>query len=209
MAQVAAEVDIANLAGGLLKNKPVVSISPPDEDSKLAKAAAKWYDTIRRAALAEHPWNFALKRASIAAESQAPEFEYLYKYEQPRDYIRLVKAGETWYSELDYEDEDGFILINETGPLRLKYVFDQKDVKKFSGLFVLFFAQLLAAAMSYEVTGNSALGEALNKEAAITLQKAKSVDGQNRPPRRIQRTRTLEARRSRGRFRDWQRWGPN
>jgi len=210
MAQVSAPLDMANLALGHLKHKAITSINPPDKDSKGAKAAAKWYDTIRRSALADHPWNFACKRATIAAEADAPIFEWSTKFEQPDDYIRLVKVGEVWWSDFDYEDEDGYILTNEPGPLYLKYIYDQKDLTKWSPKFVLYMSLHYASAMAYEVTGNASLGEGLKKEAEKILQVGQSIDGQNRPPRRIERIGMIAARRGRGgRYRGWERWGDN
>lgn len=209
MPKAAAPIDIVNLALGHLKHKAVNSITPPDSNSKGAEEGAKWYDDIRRYALSKHGWNFAFKRAQLAAAVTAPEYEYLYKYELPNDYIRLASIGDSWCSGIDYEDEDFYLLTNEAGPLKIKYVYDLKEVVKFSPAFTMAFSMYLAGAMAYGVTGNATLKDILWAQADKVVAEAKSIDGQNRPPRRISRSRMLEARQARGRYRDWRSWGDN
>lgn len=207
MTKATAPVDIVNLALGHLKHKAVTSITPPDEGSKGAAAGAKWYDDILRYTLSKHSWNFAIKRVNIAAETTAPEYEYSYKYELPNDYIRTLNIGENWYDEIDYEDEGGYLLTDEAGPLKLRYIFFQEQVTKFSSPFIIAFSLYLGGAMAYEVTGNATLKDILWKQADQVVQEAKSIDGQNRPPRRVTRSPLLEARQNRGRYRDYRRWG--
>lgn len=208
MAKPSSQTAIANLALGHLKIDPVVSIDPPDSDSKAATAAAKWYDQARRDTLEAHPWNFASKRTSIASESSAPAFEYTKKYQVPPDFIRVNRIGEKWDDPiLDFEIEQDYILCDESTPLKLKYVYDIKDVSKFSPKFITALSYKLAAFLAYEMTGNASLVEAMENQFERAMTQAASVDGQNRPTRRIQRSRLRDARRNVGRYRDAQNWG--
>ena len=125
MAKPTSPTEIVNLALRLLKTDPVLSIDRPDDDSKEAEAGAAWYDQARREVLEDHPWNFASKRASIASDADAPEFEYTARYELPADFIRLNRIGENWDDpEQDYEIEGDYILANVDTPLMLVYVWD-------------------------------------------------------------------------------------
>lgn len=208
MATPNSKTAIANLALGHLKTDPVVSIEPPDEDSKAAQASAKWYDQARRDTLEAHPWKFASKRKNIVADAVPPLFEYSGRYELPPDFIRVNRIGESWDDpEGDYELEDGFILCNEGSPLKLVYVYNLTDTSKFSPKFITSLSYKLAAFMAYEITGNAALVGAMEEQFTRSLTQAASVSGQNRPTRRVEHSRLRQARQMQARGRDWRRWG--
>jgi len=208
MAKPSSKTAIANLALGHMKIDPVVSIDPPDSDSKAAQSAEKWYDQARRDTLEAHPWNFASKRISVASEATTPAFEYTKKYQLPPDFIRVNRVGELWQDPVtDFEIEDGYILCDETSPLKLCYVYNIEDVSKFSPKFITALSSKLAAFMAYEMTGNASLVEAMENQYERALTSAASVDGQNRPTRRVQRSKRRDARKNVGRYRNWQSWG--
>ena len=64
---MASEVDIANRALQKLGAESIVSLT---QDSENARACNLCYEPIRDAELRAHPWNFAIKRASLAADSK-------------------------------------------------------------------------------------------------------------------------------------------
>lgn len=201
------KTEIANLANRHLKNDTVLNIDPPD-DSKAAASMAAFYDQARRSVLEDHPWNFASKRITITAEVEEPEFEYTKKYQLPPDFIRVNRIGEKWDDpELDYEIEDGYILCDVESPLKLVYVYNLTDVAKFSPKFITAFSYKLAQFTAHDITGNPAVIAAMSAEYDKEIAQAASVDGQNRPTRRIQRSRIADARRNNGRFKNWQSWG--
>ncbi len=199
---------IANLALGHLKTDPVVSIDPPDDDSKAAQAMAKWYDQARRDTLEAHPWKFASKRKEILADATDPLFGWDARYELPPDYIRVNYIGEDWRNPItDYDIESNFIICNEASPLQLVYVYNLVDTSKFSPKFITALSYKLAALAGYEITGNAALVGAMEGQFTGSFSAAASIAGQNRPTRRVEHSKIREARMGRSRFRDWQRWG--
>jgi hypothetical protein len=208
MAKPSSETAVVNLALGHLKVDPIISISPPDPDSKEAAAGAKWFDQARRHVLEDHPWKFAQKRASLVAESDEPEFEWDNKFELPNDYIRLNRLGEDWDNPiLDYEIEGKYVLCNEAAPLLIVYGYDLKDITKFSPKAITAMSYALASFMSYEITGNASMRDDMWAAYKEALSTAASVAGQNRPTRRIQRSRLAEARRNGASARNWRSWG--
>ncbi len=195
MAKPSSKVAIWNLSLSHLKTDPVVNIDPPDSDSKPASVGAKWYDQARRHTLEDHPWKFASKRAILVNETTGPEFEYAYKYELPSDFIRVSRIGQNWEDPVtDYEIEGNYILCNVPPPLYLKYVWDLEDVSKFSPKFVTTLSYKGAAFGAYEITGNANAVDAMEAQYAASLTSAASVQGQNRPTRRIEHSRIKEAR---------------
>lgn len=210
MATPNAKTKIVNLALGHLKIDAITSIDPPDADSKAALAGAKWYDQARRDTLEAHPWKFASKPIHLVADPVSPLFEYDKKYELPPDFIRICYVGNDYrFPVRDFDIQGNFIVCNETSPLPMVYVYDFSDATKFSPKFITSMSYRLASFMAYEMTGNAQLVEAMDGQFTKSLTQAASVSGQNRPTRRVQRSRLAEARRSIGRYDDWRSWGDN
>jgi hypothetical protein len=193
MSRVTTKTGVANLANSLLKTDAVTNIDPPDADSKPAKLASRWYEDTRREVLAEHNWDFAIKRVQVSA-SAAPVFgPYAYKYQLPSDYIRVATLGDEQNPETEYEVEDGFILCNVPAPLNLRYVYDFETVTQFSPKFLTAFVTKLAAHMAYELTGNRSMVAEMEAAYDKMLSTAQTLDGQQNPPKRVQRSRWTAA----------------
>lgn len=208
MAAPSSETAIANMALRHLKIDAVISINPPDEDSKAASAAAAWYDQARQDTLEAHPWKFASRRRQLVADTTAPLYEWAKKYQLPNDYIRLNYIGTDWRNPIDeYDIEDGYILCNEGSPLCISYVYDLRDATKFSPKFKTTMSYKMAAFMGFELTGNAQLVQAMEAQFSNSFASAASVSGQNRPTRRVEHSRIRDVRRNFGRYRDYKRWG--
>lgn len=195
--------DIANLALRHLKQSPVASIDPPDSSSKAAKSAAAFYDQARRTVLEEHTWNFAKKRTQISESSTTPAFGYDKQYPQPDGFIAVARIG-------TYEDEDNYdlglddddvpvIQCDLTSPINLVWIKDVTTVSRFSPLFIEALSYKLAELMAYDLAGSKTLGERMSQKYEIALSKARTRDGQQRPPKRRQQSKILNARRNMGR----------
>lgn len=199
MARVTTKTGLANLAASLLKVDAVTSIDPPDARSKFAKTANNWYDESLRDVLADHIWNFALKRVQLPADATAPAFGYDVRYLLPADYIRVATIGDEDNPEKDYKVEDGYILTGVSAPLNLRYVYEQTDITKFSPKFIQCFARKLAANMAYEMTGNRTFANEMEQKYIEYLSSATGVDGQESPPtHKIRNSRWRRAKNARG-----------
>jgi hypothetical protein len=208
MATPSSKSAIVNLALGHLKEDEIISIDPPDEDSKAARAGAKWFDQARRDTLESHPWKFASRRRSLLADAEEPGFEYTKRYQLPADFIRIVRIGEDWDAPVeDFDIVGDFIECDVESPLKLVYVYNLTDTTKFSPKYVTSLSYKLAAFMAYEITGNAQLVQAMEGQFVGSLTQAASVSGQNRPTRRVQHSRLKAARNFGQRGGDWRRWG--
>ena len=120
----------------------------------------------------------------------------------------MNRIGEDWDNpEGDYEIEGDYILCDVTTPLKLVYVYDITDVSKFSPKFITSLSFKLGSLMGYEMTGAQSVSEALEARFVSSLTTAASVDGQNRPTRRVQRSKLADARNNTGVNRNWRSWG--
>jgi len=192
------ETEICNLALDHLNQAPIVSITAPNLQ-RIESICARWYDVSRRSCLRMHTWNESQKRVSLAALSTTPEFEYSHEYQLPPDYIRLTMIGPC--NEIkDYAIDGTKLLCREGGPLDFRYVFDNDVVETFSPLFVDLLALELALNLAYPITANINNVQRIKAMRDEKRGEAFSVDGQERPPRRVERSNFIRARRRIGSY---------
>lgn len=192
-------VDVCSLALIQLKQDSIVELDPPS--SMAEKFCALAYHQVRRSTLRKHTWNFAGKRIVLTpASDQTPAFGFSHAYLLPPDFIRFIgrydEEGEITSFE-DFEIENGYLLYDgeDNSGINVRYVYDHDTVGKFDPLFLDLFVLDLAIALAPKFSGTENRQAALIKMRDAVFAEAKSVDGQERPPRRKQRSKWLERRR--------------
>lgn len=192
----AAPVDIANMALDLLGQPPVASINPP-ENTDAAKLVARHYDAVRQAVLRKYVWNFAKKRITCTRNG-TPAFDFSDAYALPNDFVRLLSInGDTELQQTtDYDIQGRDILLNASGAtsVKLRYIRDEKDVNKWDALFRNIVILTLASQCAYQLTKQKSVVERIEGLLKLELPDAVSIDGQERPPQRIQRSKAIAAR---------------
>ena len=186
------KVDICNMALDHLHVAPITSIDAPT--TKEERIVSRWYDNTRRAVLRMHTWNFAIKSTTITALVSPPDIDWSHQYNLPADYIRIVRIGDKFCPIRHYDIQDDKLLINAEGPLQVRYVFDNTTIADYEPLFIETLALDLAVNLAFPLTGNLQI---LNNLKALRDEKrmmAYHVDGQERPPRRRERSRFKRAR---------------
>ena len=205
---VNSSTDIANLALDLLSGSQIQSIDSPT--SATESLIARWYDTTRRKVLREHPWGFATKRIVLAPDSADPAFGYSAAFSVPSDFLRLLDVAtnlsdtqETFLPKKYYQFEQNRILLNDyygdNESLNLIYIFDNTNVSQYDPLFIDLLAHDLALAIAYKVSETNTNVQRLEQLTKTRGMLAKAVEGQERPPTRVERSHALSARRRAGR----------
>jgi hypothetical protein len=194
---ITSSTDICNLALDLLSAGTVQDVENPSNATE--SLLARWYELSRKKLLREHPWNFASKRAAIAASGTAPAFGYGKQFPVPNDFVRLlyvVGDDNQIIPPENYQVENNAILLEtDASSLRLVYIYDIEDVTRFDPMFVNVLAHEIALGIAYKVTesnGNVERVGALRKQMGDL---AKAIDGQERPPIRRQVSKSRAARR--------------
>lgn len=140
--------------------------------------ANEQFSKIRDELLMEHPWNFAMKRATLTATGATPEFEFSYEYSLPADCLRVWS---TQYAEDFYQVEGGKLYSNYSD-IKIKYIAKITDATKFSSIFSELLSLKIASDLCYVLVQSNTLKGVLLQEYAVKLRDARSHDAQENPP---------------------------
>ena len=121
-------VAVANLAlSHLGDDATIVNLDPP-EGSAQAEQAALFYPIARDALLEMYPWNFALRRTTLALLDEDPNTQWRYAYALPSN-VLAVFAGKLDYPSYGFFDRFMIRLIMRMthGPTDPKAVIEFTD----------------------------------------------------------------------------------
>lgn len=192
------EIDICNMALSHLKQAPITQIDPPS--SGVEERCALWYHQIRQETLRSHSWNFAIARTQISPDSSAePPFGFSHAYALPSNWLRFLGRYDdlgTRVQNDDYDIEGRYLLLNgeDNASINVRYITDFKTVIQMDALFRGLFAINLAIVLAPNFSGSEARVKTILEIRKDLEAKATAIDGQERPPRRIQRSKFIEAR---------------
>lgn len=187
-------IDICNLALDRLGQDSIASIDPPV--TKNENICARNYDTTRRELIRGYIFNFSKKLIKLTKDATfAPAFGYSSAFALPNDFIRLLALGNIAINaDTDprfYDFAEGRILTDQdtSGTIDVSYIFNAEDVNKYDPLFIKLLKLSLASAMAYKFTLKNTFVRALETELIDVRASASAVSGQEKPPRRIERSR--------------------
>lgn len=173
-------VDICNRALQKLGAERIISLT---QDSVSARACNLAYEQVRDAELRAHVWNFAVKRAELAADATAPVYGYNYAYTLPSDCIRLLKND---YQEAFYSDkwkiEGRKIITDESAPLPIRYVYRVTDTTIFDTLFIEALSSKMAYEMCEELTQSNSKREGAAADYKTAIREARKINAFENPP---------------------------
>lgn len=181
------EVSICNSALLKIGAAPITSLTQDTVESRLCKEQfAKVRDDLLRA----HPWNFAVKRASLALLAEVPAFGYSYAFALPSDYIRMIKTDiptEQWTIE------SGQFLCN-FNTANVQYIRRVEAVGEFDTSFAEVLACKLAHDICYSLVQSVALKAAIWQDYERKLTHARSFNGQEKAPPQVYAKEWLNSR---------------
>ena len=168
-------VSISNRALTFLGAQPITSL---DDDTKEARSCKRMFEQSRNQVLRGHPWNFAMKRVEIAADTTAPVWGKTNAFSWPSDCLSIyeVDTTEEWIVE------GRKIVTNAEAPLSIIYVYEVDDPTIFDVLFVEAYAYRLAADISYDITASQQVLNNMETLYQRKLAEARLVDAQEALP---------------------------
>ena len=173
-------VTIANMAAARIGTE--TRISSPDDDRFVARTIKAAWDIQRQAAIRDGAWNFAARRAELAAENDADKIIYPWEYgfPLPEKCLRLVEVLDT--SRDDYALEGDTILANTLGPLYIRFLVDVDEPALWDAGFAESFALRLAWRTGRRIAGSAFDQDQCGFEYRQSLSAAKRVDARENPP---------------------------
>lgn len=186
----ASEVAICNSA---LIKLGVETISALSDNNRQALLCNEQYSKIRDKLLYSHPWNFAMKRASLTATATEPEYEFAYEYTLPADCLRVWDSQ--YGPDQDFYQVEGDKLYSNYSDVKIKYISKVTDPTKFSPMFDELCALDLAIDLEYALVQSNSFKNTLLSERQEILRDARSFDGQENPSYPYQDDVFLNARR--------------
>lgn len=175
------KIGIINRALQILGQPSITSLT---ENSRGAKAMNRAYDSIFVTELEAHTWNFAIKRASLAASATAPIHGKSNYFPLPADFLYLAPDETTLNNPMnrDFNIEGHSIVSDEGAPLPIRYVSLSVQESEFSGTFAEAFSCALAMACCEELTNSNAKMQTVSAlyDKAIKLARRRN-DFQNAP----------------------------
>ena len=194
---MASKIEIVNRALVKLGEQRITSI---DDTSKRATVMKDLWDTERDSELRKRRWSFSIRRASLPADSEAPEFGYAVQYSLPADCLRILSIGEyDLTADLsDYTGRIGGIYTVEgrkiltdsgfaeaSGALRLRYIARIEDTTQWDATFVQAFACKLAVEAAEPITQSAQRRDLAWSEYRIALNEATRANAIELPPQAI------------------------
>lgn len=178
---MASKVQIANKALRRLGQAPIQNAG---EGSVAADAINAIWQQVVDEVLSGHPWNCAMTRALLAAESAAPAFGFSTRYALPTDpyCLRVWQVGDDPAAAVPYRVEGRKLLCNETGPLRVLYIGRVADPEQLSPWVADVIAHELAFEVAYQLTASTEKEVNARRLADAAWKRARGMDGQEGSP---------------------------
>ncbi|MDR3418692.1 MAG: hypothetical protein P4L83_21170 [Nevskia sp.] len=133
------------------------------------------YPELRDTLLADHSWNFALARTTLAAAETQPGWGYSNAFPLPADCLRVLRLNVA-DPTTDWKVEGRSILTNVGAPLQILYIRQVTDPVRFSPPFVDALVHRMAAELAMAMQNNASERDRLVQVAEARLRIARSQD---------------------------------
>lgn len=188
------DVTIVNAALIRLGETTITALS---DDIKPARLANAIYADVRDAVTRAHPWNFALMRAELSANANAPTWGYANAYDLPGDPDHCLRV-----LTVDDEDEhvgrwtvEGRQIVSDlSSPIRILYLRRVYAPDDTDPLFREALSARLARELAETLGKSTSLQQAMTKLYQAKLREARSADGQEGTPEILSADTWLTAR---------------
>lgn len=182
---VSSSVEIVNSGIIKLGGEPITSLT--DQNNKIARAANKQYDILRRELLRSHPWNFAVTRVQLGASSNTPAYEFSKEFVIPSDVLRILEIdSEDFEFRIEHNASDGNrVILTDATTVKIKYIKNITDVSQFDASFVEVLATRIAADLAYTVTDSVNFATTMYELYLDTLSKARTYNAQEGTPNQV------------------------
>ena len=177
---MASDVDICNSALNMIGASNIVSLT---EDSRAARVLNQRYEFVRDAVFRSHPWNCLIRRTSLAADSDTPEFEYDHQHSLPTHpfCLRVLRSDDP---DTVFRVE-GRKVVSSTTPFKMIFIARVTDPNEYDQLLIEALSARLASDISYALVNSAVLSQNLFSLYQGKLSEARFVDATEGTPDNI------------------------
>lgn len=179
---------VCNFALAKCGEQRIISMT---DDSKNAILCRLHFDQTYREVLRNHPWNFAIRRATLAEISGYTGIEFEHQYQLPADCMRVLRLDSDDTSVFNVE---GRTIVTDETPCNIVYIGMDDNLNLCDPLFIKVLALELAVKLSYNLTETRTQTDGLLEEAKLAWVEARSMDAQEGTPRKVELSEWLSAR---------------
>jgi len=166
---MASVVEICNSALNQLGASTILSLTENSKNGRLCNAR---YETVKDSVWRAHPWNSAIKRQTLAADTANPDWGFAKQYTLPSDCLRVLTIQNY---DSNYKIEGRKILTNDTS-VKLVYVARITDPNEMDVLLRETISAALASDIAYAVTANATLQQRMAEKYQLKLSEARHAD---------------------------------
>lgn len=169
------QINICNSALAKVGQGPISSIS---QETRAAQIIKSVFDLLQDEVMSAHPWNFAVKRATLAPTATPPLFEYAYEFDVPNDSLRVLET-ETDTTQIDNNwVVEGRKILSNDAEVNIRYIYRNVDYNSWSPVFAETMAWRIAMSIAYALTQSTEREKACSVNYLAALAAARSTDGQ-------------------------------
>ena len=170
------------------------TITALTENSKEARLCNRRFATVRDATLRSHPWNCAIERAELAADSTAPSFGFANQFTLPTDPFCLrvlsfftsnVDAEISPYDSQVMFKIEGRKILSDEATCRIVYLARVTDTEQFDSLLSNAIAYRLASETAYAITGSTTVAQSMYSMYEQKVKEARAMDALEGKPDKL------------------------
>lgn len=179
-----------------ISNRTLIKLGQPrvsnieTDNSPAAITINNLWASVRDSLLQSYPWNFAIKRVSLAPDTSTPTYGWSTQFTPPIDFLQLLDIKD----DIDYKFEGGKILVDGQTSLFMRYIARIEDTSLWPPLFNEMMMVTLAIEGCDRITQDKNLKQLLLAEQRVIAQKALGADAIENLPEDLPLDEWLEAR---------------
>lgn len=169
------ETTIANTVAVMLGEPSITNI---DDPGTLARDIRAVFDQVRDAFLRSYNWNFARKRAQLAADPVNPEFGFARRFLLPAECLRFVGFYDPQFPASMTTLQrphvvEGRYLLCDVDVAQVYYIRKQENAADFDPLFAEALAARIAKRLAFKRSASADLMQAIDAEYDRAMKEAR------------------------------------
>jgi hypothetical protein len=172
------------IANRALRRLAVAAVQSPSESTEQRRAVDDVWQAAVDEVLAEHPWNCALVRTTLAADGTAPAWGFARAFSLPSDpfCLRVWRLSEEHHPRAKFEVKGRKIHTDEAAPLRVELIVRLADPEQLAPHVARCISAKIAEELAYKLTNSREKEEQMADWYEGSLRKARSLDAQEGTP---------------------------